>query len=134
MKKYIVLTLLCIGIVSVGAIAASLNDSVRTLSQTEKANVIAGILCHRCVACRTNLQCNSPGTCSSPGQVCGMDLLAVNDKCVSGPPLLGGCSDSAYQKCSEFKDCYCRTDPPNWTCSAEAPQFEGSMTYSKDPC
>ena len=63
MKRFVVITLLCIGVLSVGAIAASSNESVQILNQAEKAGITAGALCHSCNDCEASKNCDGAANC-----------------------------------------------------------------------
>ena len=136
MKRFIVLTLLCIGIVSVGAIAASLNDPIRTLSQTEKANISAGTECYSCNVCKNSENCGNGGDCDDVVDNCYPTKKEHLDmKCSSGGTSIGSCGGNGSHICYKAKACQCGlATGGGWTCEPVGGWGDIYSTFDKDPC
>jgi len=66
MKRHVLFALLCLGVGSVLAIAASIPDSIRMLSQAEKSNVIAGCYLYNCdTPCTSTTGCYDDWYCKT---------------------------------------------------------------------
>lgn len=139
MKRYIVLTLVCIGIVSVGAIVASPNDPIRTLSQAEKADITAGLLCHSCNDCMASRSCPGAGDCEEVGGVCESTMMSkrenMDQKCTSGGSSQGGCGGYGSRTCYKYQSCSCAVaGGGGWTCNPDGTWKNMSLSFYKDPC
>jgi len=118
MKKYVFLALLCGGILLAAVAATSVGAPVRSLSQAEKANIIAGE-CHKCIDCRAAANCNGPAGCTT-GATCGVYVINLDLKCVSGTGSQGPCTTGCEDKdCYKVKVCYCNAGV-GWSCDPES--------------
>jgi hypothetical protein len=138
MKRCIVLTLVCIGIASVVAIATSLNDPIRTLSQVEKADITAG-LCHTCQDCMASRNCPAPSGCTAVGGTCESTNMSMREnldlECIAGGSTIGGCGGYGNRLCYKYKNCNCAVAAGGgWTCNASATWTNMSLSFDKDPC
>jgi hypothetical protein len=125
MKRKVLLALLCLGVGSVLAIAASIPESVRMLSQDEKANMIAGTGCHNCTnwcdyewrTCQTASYCEDYEIRHFD---CGVRDVAVNYECKPWGSLIGYCEEPFRRACRFYEKCRCNyneVQPPYaWYC------------------
>ena len=143
MKQYVLLALLCIGVMSAWAIAGSISEPIQILSNAEKVSIIAGDYCHYCEACTEAYNCDTMGGASTycdgtPSAWCGYyDLsTSIGDICYDGSgSLVGGCYDPESHSCSIYKDCRCIAQVSgNWTCSNGGSDKQYQFTYSAGPC
>ncbi|MHC4647914.1 MAG: hypothetical protein ACYTBJ_20825 [Planctomycetota bacterium] len=135
MRKYNLLVLLTIGFFSVGALAVSLNQRCPTLPQTEKANVIGGVLCHSCIDCRNPSNCMDPGVC--PRTTCGAKVQSVDLKCVTTGLSIGGCAGGGARPCYQVKICFCIPPAPpvtSWACDPEPFWTTMPVWFYETPC
>lgn len=136
MKRYIVLTLMCVVTISMMALINSATGSVRMLSQVEKESITGG-LCHECPDCRSSADSSCGGVtgCTEVGGDCDdrTKIKKTKTKCTAGGSLDGGCGGSGSHECWQKKSCTCDTDPPGWTCK-EGSWEAVNATYKKDPC
>lgn len=120
------------------AIAASIPEPIRTLSQAEKANVLAG--CYNC-----DSECTHDGGCyvsecdTIVGQACGGLNVDKEQECNNGGSLIGECETPERQFCCTIQKCKCHPEVGEeitWYCEHKV--YYGtipfSKTYSKDPC
>jgi len=111
MKRKVLFALLCLGVVSVFAIAVSIPEPVRILSGAEKANVIAGCF-YDC-----DQYCTDPGGCAPAlycqgkpiGTLCSSQNNKIRERCDIGNMLdpQGVCESPKTQVCMRLESCTC---------------------------
>ena len=116
MNRKLVFALLCVATISAFAIAASIPEPIRTLSDVDKASVVAGDYCHYCTDCTEDQDCDSQGGASKhcpnggDGTVCGYNIYSwtIDDQCIDGSgSLTGGCWEPEEGNCAKYRQCVC---------------------------
>lgn len=114
MKRNVLFVLLLIGVGSVLAIAVSIPEPIRMLSDAEKDEIIGGCGydCPDCKKadyyCGEVENCKEGRTCDDPGKV-----NPVNPRCVSGGPHPGLCGDEELYACYQEMWCMCELAQPS---------------------
>jgi hypothetical protein len=113
MKRKVLFALLCLGVGSALAIAASIPEPVRILSLAEKDNVIAGSCFYDCDQwCTDSGACVGGGWCQGRpiGYLCGGLNDYVAEKCDVGNMLdeEGNCQTPITQPCMDLLPCTCK--------------------------
>jgi len=138
MKRHVLFALLCLGVGSVLAIAASIPEPVRTLSQAEKADVIAG--CYNC-----DSDCAGDGGCKVSlcttiiGLAYATENINIQEECNEGGSLIGECETPTNQFCCQCNQCKCYPEIGEeiiWYCEhyTHFGYYNLFYEYSNDPC
>lgn len=137
MKRNVLLALLCLGVCSVLAIAASIPGHVRVLSDAEKAIISAGDDCHHCERCADPTDCFSNSYCSGKagGTACGGDFSWMAQKCTNGSgPLSGPCWTSQDNTCLLGYYCFCWFPDGDPECTTMGEWHFIRWDFSNGPC
>ena len=138
MNRKLMFAMLCMAIASAYAIAASIPEPVRMLSDVEKVDIVAGDYCHYCEDCDDGSECGNPRIyCSgTPGQACLSEMSAYSDECFEGSgPLDVGCYDPESHYCLGGYYCYCGVAGGEWVCEDDAVfKWVLPWSFSDGPC
>jgi len=137
MKRHVLFALLCLGLCSVLAIAASIPEPVRILSKAEKAHVIGGCFYNCAYLCISPyFGCVSDAWCQGMqvGTNCGNVRANIVPKCsMDGGNLLGQCETSKLNVCFMNVTCSCQWDDSDFVCGVNS-AFTVAWVFSKIPC
>lgn len=136
MKRNVLFGLLCLGVASSLAIAASIPEPIRMLSDAEKEEIIGGCT-YDCPDCHeADYDCGGNGNCEDEGDPCEDDAKVdpLNPRCVSGGPHSGCCSQAETYDCYREKTCTCYFTYPGYGCQENEWSEPVPWTKSLKPC